>query len=133
MKSLLLDTNVVSLLFKPDHTLHAKCLRITAGNELLISFMTRAELLLWPRQNIWGPNRTKELSKHIGLFTTLLPDESTCEHWAAVITESRSVGRTITTADAWIAAAARQWDLPLVTLDYKDFEHLQNLTLVPVS
>lgn len=133
MKILGLDTNVVSLLFKPDHTLHAKCLGIATGNQLMISFMTQAELLLWPRQNLWGPRRTEELSKHIGLFTTLFPDESTCEYWANVITESRSAGRTITTADAWIAAAARQWDLPLVTLDYKDFEHLQNLTLVPVS
>jgi predicted nucleic acid-binding protein len=49
MRVLLLDTNVVSILFKPDHSLHQKCLRITTGSQRFVSFMTRAELLMWPR------------------------------------------------------------------------------------
>jgi predicted nucleic acid-binding protein len=132
MNVLLLDTNIVSILFKPDHTLHAKCLELVSGNQLFISFMTKAELLLWPEQNHWGPIRTQELLKHIDLCTTLFPDEETCSHWVRIISESRSAGQTITTADAWIAATARQWDLPLVTVDYRDFEHLEGLILIPV-
>jgi predicted nucleic acid-binding protein len=38
----------------------------------------------------------------------------------------------MTTGDAWIAATAIRWDLPLVTADYRDFEHVRALTLVPV-
>jgi predicted nucleic acid-binding protein len=47
--------------------------------------------------------------------------------------ESREAGRMITAADAWVAAAARQWDLSLVSADYRDFEHLDGLILVPIS
>ena len=132
MRVLLLDTNIVSILFKPDHALHAKCVGLASDNQLFISFMTRAELLLWPRQNQWGPKRAEELLKHVELCTTLFPDEETCVHWVGVVSESRLAGRPLTTADAWIAATARQWDLPLITTDYRDFEHLLGLTLVPV-
>lgn len=124
---------VVSVLFKPDHVLYDRCLRMVSGDQLFISFMARAELLLWPRQNSWGPKRTGELLKHIDLCTTLLPDEETCVHWVDIVAESRSTGRSITTADAWIAATARQWVLPLVTTDHRDFEHLQDLMLIPLT
>jgi predicted nucleic acid-binding protein len=132
MSLLLLDTNAVSILFKPDHKLYAQCAGVASGSQLFISFMARAELLLWPRQNRWGPKRASELEKHVELFTTLFADEHTCRHWADIVAESRSVGRSMTTADAWIAATAIQWDLPLVTADYRDFEHVRGLTVVPV-
>ena len=133
MTVLLLDTNVVSILFKPDHSLYHRCFEIVTGHQWFISFMTRGELLLWPRVNRWGSRRREELVSHIDLCTTLLPEEETCALWADIMVESRVAGRPITTADAWVAAAARQWDLALVTADYRDFEHLSGLTLIPVS
>ena len=53
--------------------------------------------------------------------------------WADIMAESRVAGRPVTAADAWVAAAARQWDLALVTADYRDFKHLDRLTIIPVS
>ena len=132
MRVLLLDTNVVSILFKPDHSLHRRCFEIVTGHQLFISFMTRGELLLWPRVNRWGARRREELVNHIDLCTTLFSDEETCVLWADIMLESRVAGRPVTTADAWVAVAARQWDLALVTADYRDFEHLGGLTLIPV-
>jgi predicted nucleic acid-binding protein len=132
MKVLLLDTNVVSILFKPDHSLHSRCFDVVSGQQWCISFMTRSELLLWPRVNLWGEARREELWKHIDLCTTLFPDEQTCAHWADIVAESRKTGRAIAAADAWIAATARQWDIPLVTADYRDYEHLADLTVVPI-
>ena len=128
----LLDTNVVSILFKPDHSLHRPCFEIVGGHQWFISFMSRGELLLWPSLNQWGHMRRKELEMHIELCTTLFPDEGTCLIWAQIMAESRVAGRPMTAADAWIAAAARQWDLPLVTADFRDFEHLDTFTLIPV-
>ena len=55
------------------------------------------------------------------LCTTLLPGEGTFNIWAEVMAESQFMGRPITPSDAWVAAAARQWDLPLVTADFRDF------------
>lgn len=133
MSVLLLDTNIVSILFKPDHLLHRQSFGIAAGHQWFISFMTRGELLLWPKVNQWGLTRRVELTRHIDLCTTLFPDEGTCVVWADIMAESRVAGRPMTVADAWVAAAARQWDVPLVTADYRDFEHLDGLTLIPVS
>jgi predicted nucleic acid-binding protein len=132
MRVLLPDTNVVSILFKPDHAFYNKCFGIVAGSQWFISFMTRAELLLWPRVNQWGAKRREKLISHIDLCTTLLPDEGTFVIWADVMAESQDAGRPVTASDAQVAAAARQWDLALVTADYRDFEHLDGLTLIPI-
>ena len=132
MRVLLLDTNVVSILFKPDHSVHQKCFGIVNGHQCFISFMTRSELLLWPRVNQWQAERRAQLTKHIDLCTTLFPDEDTCVAWADIMAENRIAGRPITAADAWVAATARQWGLALVTADYRDFAHLDGLTLIPV-
>jgi len=94
--------------------------------------MTRGELLLWPRVNQWGAERRSKLVSHIDLSTTLLPDEDTCVAWADIMAESRAAGRPLTVADAWVAATARRWGIALVTADYRDFEHLDNLTLIPI-
>ena len=102
------------------------------GKPIIDLVHDKAELELWPRQNKWGPKRAAKLQKHVELFTTIFPDEQTCTHWAKLVSEGRSAGRPVTTADAWIAATAIQWELPLVTADYRDFEHVEGLTLVAV-
>ena len=133
MSVFLLDTNVVSILFKPEHALYKTCFDVAAGSQWFISFMTQAELLLWPRLNQWGAKRREQLNSHIGLCTTLLADETTCELWADIMAESQAAGRPVTASDAWVAAAAKQWDLALVTADFRDFEHLNGLTLIPIA
>ena len=92
MSVLLLDTNVVSILFKPDHSLHAQSFGIVAGHQRFISFMTRGELMLWPKVNQWGSTRREELTRHVDLRTTLFPDEGTCVVWADIMAESRVGG-----------------------------------------
>ena len=126
-----MDTDAVSILFQPSHSLYGKCFASTAGHYLLISFMTHAELMLWPRRNNWGPARVGLLMRHVDLFTTLYPDADTCAHWADVVSEGRTAGRPIGTADAWIAACARQWGIMLVTANARDFDHVRGITLAP--
>lgn len=41
MRVFLLDTNVVSILFKPEHALYETCFGVVAGSQWFISFMTR--------------------------------------------------------------------------------------------
>lgn len=132
MRVCLLDTNVVSSLFKPDHTLFPDCTRIIQGRQLYISFMSRAELLLWPRLNNWGAKREGLLRQHMDLCLTLYPDESTCFYWSEIMARGKAAGRGISVSDAWIAAAAKQWNLPLVTADASDFYHVEGLTIVRV-
>ena len=98
-----------------------------------MSFMTRAELLVWPKANRWGEVRRKALINHVSLYTTLLADERTCEIWSEIVAASRLKGRPIQETDAWIAATALQWELPLVTADYRDFDAVDGLDLIRVS
>ena len=132
MKVLLLDTNVVSILFKKNHSLRQTCLEAVSGLQLVISFMTRAELTLWPVANNWGETRRAALSEHMALYTTIYPDERTCAIWAEVVNRCRRTGQPIQTADAWIAATARQWGIPLVTTDFRDYAAIDDLDVVPI-
>jgi tRNA(fMet)-specific endonuclease VapC len=47
----------------------------------------------------------------------LLPDQSTSEAYGQVKAELAETGRLIPDNDIWIAAMARQFELPLVTRD----------------
>jgi len=132
MNVLLLDTNVVSILFNRNHQMRQTCLDIVAQYQLVISFMTRAELLLWPIANDWGASRRTALRQHLTLCLTLYADEHTCEVWAEIVDRCRRAGQRIQTADAWIASAARRWNCPLVTTDFKDYEAIEGLDVVPV-
>ena len=132
MSVLLVDTNVVSILFNRRHSLRHACMEAVAGHQLLISFMTRSELLLWPAVNNWGELRRTALEQHMALYLTVYPDERTCAMWAEVVDQCRRIGRRIQTADAWIACAARQWGCPLVTTDFRDYAAIDNLNVVPI-
>jgi predicted nucleic acid-binding protein len=132
MNVLLLDTNVVSILFNRNHPLRQTCTDAVAGRQLVISFMTRAELWLWPAANNWGAARRAALAEHTALYLTLYPDERTCAIWAAVVDQCRRAGHPIQAADAWIAASARQWGCPLVTTDFRDYDAVEDLDVVPI-
>ena len=79
MSVLLLDTNVVSILFNRRHPLREACIGAVAGQQLVISFMTRSELLLWPVANNWGEVRRTVLEQHMALYLTVYPDERTSD------------------------------------------------------
>ena len=128
-----MDTNVVSILFRRTHPLNLVYASAVADQQLTISFMTKAELLQWPRSNDWGERRRNLLLNHITNYTTLFPDERTCELWAEVKDERRRAGRPIDPADAWIAATAIQWDVALATANVRDFESIERLYLTPID
>jgi predicted nucleic acid-binding protein len=132
MNVLLLDTNVVSILFNRNHGLRQNCVDAVTGHQLVVSFMTRAELLLSPTTNNWGANRRNTLEQHLALYLTLYPNERTCAVWSQVVDQCRRAGRSIQTADAWIASAALQWSCPLVTTDFKDYAAVNGLEIVAI-
>ncbi len=100
MNILFADTNVVSILFNPSHPLHWKPVDVVEGDQFVISFMTRAELHLWPTANNWGWQRRAALEEYLANYLTLYPDEITCRIWVDVIDRRHWSGRPIQTADA---------------------------------
>jgi predicted nucleic acid-binding protein len=63
-------------------------------------------------------------------FTPLLPDTETARLWARIKRSCEKKGEPITFADAWIAAAALQLNVPLVTHNIRDYAAVENLTIL---
>src|SRR5271157_6225479 len=108
------DTDVVSYLFK-NHPLAPAYQDILAGRPLAVSLVTLAEIEYGMEAKNWGAARRDLMRRFLTRFTLLLPDAETARAWARIKSGCEKRGRPITFADAWIAAAALQSNVPLVT------------------
>jgi tRNA(fMet)-specific endonuclease VapC len=123
------DTDVVSMLFKGDTRTLAYRRHVTS-RLLGISFMTFAELQRWALERGWGASRKMELAQHLSRYTVLPASRELCLQWAAVSYSARRKGRPIQTADAWIAASALYYQVPLITNNHSDYSAVDGLTLL---
>ncbi len=129
MSRLVVDTDVVSYLFKnhPIATLYDADL---LNHTLVVSFMTVAELERWAIQSKWGDARRNRLNWFLQPFTILAYDRALCTKWAEVMVEAQARGFRIEGADAWIAATALLYDLPLVTHNRDDYRGVPGLRII---
>jgi predicted nucleic acid-binding protein len=67
MSTVLLDTNIVSFVFRRD-TRAAAYAPLLQGNRLAISFMTAAELFQWANARKWGQPRFERLDQAIATY-----------------------------------------------------------------
>ena len=123
------DTDVVSFLFK-SHSLAPAYQTILAGRPLAVSLITLAEIEYGMEVKNWGANRRDLMRRFLGRFTPLLPDTETARLWARIKSAREKKGRPITFADTWIAAAALQLNVPLVTHNARDYAGIQNLVVL---
>jgi len=77
--------------------------------------MTVAELDRWAIQSKWGEARKNWLRLYMEPFSILVYNRALCTKWAEVMVAAQARGYRIECADAWIAATALLYDLPLVT------------------
>jgi predicted nucleic acid-binding protein len=127
---LVVDTDVASFLFKWHPELAPRYVTILRGPELVVSFMTLAEMRQGALEANWGTRKLDVLEMYLADFSVLHSDGSLCSLWASVRNESQRKGRQISSADAWIAATALALSAPLVTNNPKDFRHLDGLEIV---
>ena len=66
-------------------------------------------------------------------FSVVYADEKLCEIWAEIKSDAYRKGRPIETADAWVAAVALMFDVPLVTHNRKHFENVESLKIISES
>jgi predicted nucleic acid-binding protein len=129
MNAAVVDTDVVSMLFKGDT--RAMAYRSHLSNRLLgISFMTLAELERWALERGWGASRKLDLAHHLRHYTVLPVNRELCFKWAEVSLGAKRKGRPIQTADAWIAASALHYQVPLITNNRRDYSVVDGLTLL---
>ena len=129
MNAAIVDTDVVSMLFKGD-TRAPAFRRHIAGRLLGISFMTLAELERWPLERNWGPFRRAESEQHLLRYIVLPVNRDLCRTWAEVTCGANRQVKPIQTADAWMAATALYYEVPLITNNRDDYSMVAGLTLL---
>ena len=130
----LLDTTIVSIFLKVEKIHETRRQQIESylgGKIALISFVTVAEMLFWAERRQWGEKKRAELDQRLRAYGVLDPSRSTAELWAETRRKCELSGKQVGAHDLWIAAAALEHDLPLVTAD-GDFDKVPDLTVVPL-
>ena len=129
MNSILLDTDVLSFLFKQDS--RGEIFKPYLEHKLgLISFMTVAEFDLWANVRNWGASRRANLSVFLEPYTVINSDRELAHMWATIRYELMRNGLSIDTADCWIAATARLYNIPLLTHNTNHFKYVTGLTVI---
>lgn len=123
------DTNVISFFVEGDTG--AALYQPHLDERLqIIAAQTRAELELWTLIRNWGHRRRAALHAYLKDFVLAEADEATCLSWAAVQANVRKRGHPISVSDAWIAATALAYDVPLVTHSPDDFKNVPGLSII---
>ena len=126
---IVVDTDVVSYAYKGD----ARFARFAAAlerKELVVSFVTVAELHLWTLTRNWGATRRDNLLQTVRQnYLMFGVDEELCRLWAELRQAGSVAGRLLPEHDAWIAATAIRLDAALATNNRRHFENVANLRL----
>lgn len=120
MNPTVLDTDVASLLHRRRLTgpLAARLI----GREPLITFVTFGELTKWAEIRDWGERRRGELAAWLAGMAVIPGDEAIAATWGRLSAAAVKRGRPRPVNDMWVAACCLSHNLPLATLNLKDYE-----------
>lgn len=127
---IVLDTNVISELFRPSPEAHVVDWLASVTGDVAITSVTLAELLAGVRR-LPDERRKEVLTKRIeaavepyrGSRSVLPFDDLAADRYADVLVARESAGAPISTADAQIAAICLVHDATCATRNVKDFAH----------
>ncbi len=129
MTAVVVDTCVVSFLLKNDTRAELYRPHLEVDTKV-ISFMTVAELYRWSVESNWGERRKAGLEDDLSNYVVYNANRALCRQWAETTGQARRDGHRIEVDDAWIAATALLYDVPLVSNNRGDFEHIPGLKLL---
>ena len=123
----IVDTDVVSFIFG-NNPLGIPYRQYLRKRTLCITFITRAEIERSMRLANWSEKKRVEMSRFLSAkFAIIHTNDEICRQWAEITSRK---GRTIAYADAWIAATAIAYRVPLITHHRKHFESVHGLKLI---
>ena len=115
----MIDTDVASVLQKdraPDWVR-----REVTGARVWLTFVTVGELWKWAEVRAWGLPRRSRLDAWIASRPVLPYDPEVARAWARLSAAAQRRGRPRPHNDTWVAACCVHHDVPLVSLNRKDF------------
>jgi tRNA(fMet)-specific endonuclease VapC len=110
----ILDTNGLSALADGDSNLEAI---LTKTRELAIPVIVLGEYQYGIAQSRNRPRYERWLSELVSVARILRIDENTAREYAGIRCELKRGGRPIPGNDVWIAALARQHEMPVLSRD----------------
>lgn len=128
ISEILIDTNAYTALFKGKREI----VRIFGSAERIIfPFIAIAEILAGFRLGTREERNRALFRNRLASSQTsvLYADSETPEHYSSIFAELRRAGTPIPTNDIWIAAIARQHQLPVCSLD-GHFKYVNGLTVL---
>jgi predicted nucleic acid-binding protein len=134
VNAVVLDTDVASASLRGRLTDPLRA-RLT-GQTWCIPFVTLGELTKWTVLRSWGPRKLAELADWRHHVVTLPYSEAVAIRWGELQARAIRRGRPRPVNDTWIAACCLVRDLPLATLnlkDYADFAEHEGLRVIGVN
>jgi predicted nucleic acid-binding protein len=119
VESIVLDTDVASLSFK--RALPASLLPHLIGRRPFVTFATLGELAKWADQRNWATPRRDRLNQWLSTIPVLPGTERVARTWGELSAFAARRGRPRPQNDTWIAACCLAYEMPLATLNIKDF------------
>ncbi len=114
-----LDTDVASNLIK--HQVPPVLLAKLAGYAPCVTFVTLAELTEWAIVRAWGRRTVAVLDRWLATVPVIGYDEEVARRWGRLSAQARRAGRPRPVNDMWNAACCLAENLPLATLNVKDY------------
>lgn len=119
MRLVVLDTDVSSKVIK--NRLTGPLATRLVGATWCVTFVTVGELWQWAEIRHWGVRTRGELDDWLGRVVVLDSDEAVSRTWGRICADARLRGVPRAVNDSWVAACCLAFDLPLATLNSKDF------------
>ena len=124
--SVLLDTSVAVGYFRQDLDLQKK---IDQVNDVYLPLVALGELLYGVKKSAHQARTLNQLKIFLSGCILLFPDETTAELYGEIKARLSAAGTPIPQNDIWIAAAAKEHDLPIATRD-RHFSKVSGLTVL---
>ena len=131
MTAVVVDTDVASAILKGRLT--DRLDRSLSGRRLAITFVTVGELTQWTHLHRWGNARRAGLHAFFRSAVIVNATVDAAIVWGDIQAAGRLRGRPRPINDSWVAACCIARDLPLMTLnlkDYLDFAEHEGLELL---
>jgi tRNA(fMet)-specific endonuclease VapC len=129
MNQTVVDTDIASYIFN-WHSSAKQYVDALRGSQLVLCFMSIAEMRMGAIAAGWGIRRRTVLEQFINGFGAVYADDALCTAWAQLRADAKASGRALSPQDAWIAAAALGLGAPLATNNRGDFLHIPKLHLL---
>jgi hypothetical protein len=118
--AVVLDTDVASRSFRGR--LPSGLATRLVGRQPILTFVTIGEMTQWASLRRWGPRNLAMLEDWLSGKPVIPGSRTIAVTWGGLSAAATQRGRPRPVNDTWIAACCLAYDLPLATLNLKDFK-----------